>query len=295
MAAREEDGEEVLRIARKLDKMVSKKNTEGALDLLKQLKSVTMSLDMLESTRIGMSVNALRKQCSEEEVIALSKSLIKSWKKLLDSSEQRGRERSQSSSSSKDESSSAKKSDGPKSPSTPKMTRFPPLPVTSNSVRTKCREMLIAALQTDGDYIAIGSDCDLLAAQIEEAVFEEIQNTDMKYKNRIRSRIANLKDSKNPDLRKNVLCGGITPEQIAVMSCEEMASNELKEMRKAMTKAAIEEHQMAKTGGTQTDLFTCGKCKKKNCTYTQVQTRSADEPMTTFVVCNDCGNRWKFC
>ncbi|XP_068119296.1 transcription elongation factor A protein 2 isoform X2 [Hyperolius riggenbachi] len=254
-----------------------------------------MSLDMLESTRIGMSVNALRKQCSEEEVIALSKSLIKSWKKLLDSSEQRGRERSQSSSSSKDESSSAKKSDGPKSPSTPKMTRFPPLPVTSNSVRTKCREMLIAALQTDGDYIAIGSDCDLLAAQIEEAVFEEIQNTDMKYKNRIRSRIANLKDSKNPDLRKNVLCGGITPEQIAVMSCEEMASNELKEMRKAMTKAAIEEHQMAKTGGTQTDLFTCGKCKKKNCTYTQVQTRSADEPMTTFVVCNDCGNRWKFC
>lgn len=25
----------------------------------------------------------------------------------------------------------------------------------------------------------------------------------------------------------------------------------------------------------------------------QVQTRSADEPMTTFVLCNDCGNRWK--
>lgn len=25
----------------------------------------------------------------------------------------------------------------------------------------------------------------------------------------------------------------------------------------------------------------------------QVQTRSADEPMTTFVFCNQCGNRWK--
>lgn len=25
----------------------------------------------------------------------------------------------------------------------------------------------------------------------------------------------------------------------------------------------------------------------------KVQTRSADEPMTTFVVCNECGNRWK--
>jgi len=27
----------------------------------------------------------------------------------------------------------------------------------------------------------------------------------------------------------------------------------------------------------------------------QAQTRSADEPMTTFVYCNDCGHRWKVC
>ena len=47
--------------------------------------------------------------------------------------------------------------------------------------------------------------------------------------------------------------------------------------------------------GTHTDLLQCGKCKKKNCTYNQIQTRSADEPMTTFVLCNECGNRWKFC
>uniref|UniRef100_A0A8C5QGA9 Transcription elongation factor n=1 Tax=Leptobrachium leishanense TaxID=445787 RepID=A0A8C5QGA9_9ANUR len=288
-------GEEVVKIAKKLDKMVAKKSTDGSLDLLKELKNMSVTLDLLQSTRIGMSVNALRKQSNDAEVIALSKSLIKSWKKLLDSSEQQGKEKCQTSSppASSKVPSSAKKTDVPKSPVTPKMTRFPPLPVTSDSVRTKCREMMIAALQTDGDHITIGADCDLLAAQIEEAVYEEVQNTDMKYKNRIRSRIANLKDSKNPDLRKNVLCGAITPEQLAVMSSEEMASNELKEMRKAMTKAAIQEHQMAKTGGTPTDLFTCGKCKKKNCTYTQVQIRSADEPMTTYVVCNECGNRWK--
>lgn len=42
----------------------------------------------------------------------------------------------------------------------------------------------------------------------------------MKYKNRVRSRISNLKDAKNPDLRRNVLCGVITPQQIAVMTSE---------------------------------------------------------------------------
>jgi len=43
-----------------------------------------------------------------------------------------------------------------------------------------------------------------------------------------------------------------------------------------------------------TDIFRCGKCKKNNCTYFQMQTRSADEPMTTFVTCLECGKRWKF-
>ena len=42
-----------------------------------------------------------------------------------------------------------------------------------------------------------------------------------------------------------------------------------------------------------TDMFTCGRCKKKECTYFQLQTRSADEPMTTFVTCLNCGKRWK--
>ena len=44
-----------------------------------------------------------------------------------------------------------------------------------------------------------------------------------------------------------------------------------------------------------TGMFKCGKCKERNCTYFQLQTRSADEPMTTFVTCLNCNNRWKFC
>lgn len=51
-------------------------------------------------------------------------------------------------------------------------------------------------------------------------IFQELKNTDMKYKNRVRSRIANLKDAKNPNLRKNVLCGNIPPDKFAKMTAE---------------------------------------------------------------------------
>ncbi|XP_035490748.1 transcription elongation factor A protein 1 isoform X1 [Scophthalmus maximus] len=309
MGKKEED--EIIRIAKKMDKMAQKKNGAGALDLLKELRCVPMSLELLQSTRIGMSVNAIRKQSTDDEVTALAKSLIKSWKKLLDEpgggdkpSDEKRKEQtpvspSQGSPEAKEESSSCSNSSSKSEPaevSTNTLIHtFPRAPNTSDSVRVKCRELLSNALQSGDDYIAIGADCDELGAQIEECIFQEFKNTDMKYKNRVRSRISNLKDMKNPNLRRTVLCGSVTPERMAKMTAEEMASDELKEMRKNLTKEAVRDHQMATTGGTQTDLFTCGKCKGKCCTYTQVQTRSADEPMTTFVFCNECGNRWKFC
>ncbi|XP_030277844.1 transcription elongation factor A protein 2 isoform X1 [Sparus aurata] len=315
--------QEVERIAKKLDKMVHKKNTDGALDLLRELKNIKMSLETLQSTRVGMSVNAVRKQSSEEEVQTLAKALIKSWKKLLDGSEEKKKDGSpvRSSSTSKDSGSSEKSSKKsgesettpttpttptspsapttPTSPTTPtlppRVTSFPPPPVTTDSVRNKCRELLVAALQTDDDHRTIGVDCDHLAAQIEEEIFQEFKSTDIKYKTRLRSRISNLKDQKNPDLRRNVLCGNISPHRIASMTAEEMASAELKQIRENLTKESIREHQLSKVGGTETDMFICNKCHGKSCSYTQVQTRSADEPMTTFVLCNSCGNRWKFC
>ena len=51
-------------------------------------------------------------------------------------------------------------------------------------------------------------------------IFEEFKNTDSKYKSRVRSRIANLKDTRNPKLRENVLCGLISTERIASMPTE---------------------------------------------------------------------------
>ncbi|XP_061531787.1 transcription elongation factor A protein 3 isoform X2 [Phycodurus eques] len=373
--------DDLIRMAKKLEKMVARNNTEGAMDLLKELKSFNMTLQLLQETRIGMSVNSIRKHCTDEEVIALAKVLIKEWKRLLDSShphtekaeeekngldsskaavspnssprknsldsilsqpvkhhstdtkadrrdsdskqnssppakkltserrESRGSKASQPGppqrKSSTDHNGRKGKTEAPKTPTTPTSPTSPgltpaggPLPphlTTGDSVRDKCIEMLTVALRTDNDYKDFGTNCDSMAAEIEDHIYQEIKATDMKYKNRVRSRISNLKDPKNPGLRRNVLAGSIDLNRIATMSAEEMASDELKQLRNVLTQEAIREHQMAKTGGTTTDLLQCGKCKKKNCTYNQVQTRSADEPMTTFVLCNECGNRWKFC
>jgi DNA-directed RNA polymerase subunit M/transcription elongation factor TFIIS len=41
------------------------------------------------------------------------------------------------------------------------------------------------------------------------------------------------------------------------------------------------------------EQFFCYKCKKRRCTYFELQTRSADEPMTIFITCLECGNKWK--
>jgi transcription elongation factor S-II len=42
-------------------------------------------------------------------------------------------------------------------------------------------------------------------------------------------------------------------------------------------------------------IFKCRRCQSYKTTYYQLQTRSADESLTTYVNCTNCGNRWKFC
>lgn len=59
-----------------------------------------------------------------------------------------------------------------------------------------------------------------LAEELEECIYMEFHNTDNRYKNRIRSRVANLKDSKNPELRKNLLAGALPASRLAVMTAE---------------------------------------------------------------------------
>ncbi|XP_052893856.1 transcription elongation factor S-II isoform X6 [Anopheles moucheti] len=286
--------EEVFRIQKKLGKMTSQSDGSGqeqALDLLRELQRLNIDLDILTKTRIGMTVNELRKCSKDDEVISLAKSLIKSWKRFLagtppskDAGGVGGNKKDYD--REKESKSKAPPSGGMSSQSSSN---------TTDAVRLKCREMLANALRVDGEPPEGCQSPEELGEELEEAIFVEFKNTDMRYKNRVRSRVANLKDPKNPSLRANFISGAITAQRLAKMTSEEMASDEMKHLRDRFVKEAINDAQLATVQGTKTDLLKCGKCKKRNCTYNQLQTRSADEPMTTFVMCNECGHRWKFC
>lgn len=96
-----------------------------------------------------------------------------------------------------------------------------------------------------------------LAEELEEAIYQEFRNTDMRYKNRVRSRIANLKDAKNPTLRTNFRIGAITANRLATMTAEEMANDDIKKIREKFMKEAINDAQLATVQGN----YVCGNVR----------------------------------
>ena len=112
-----------------------------------------------------------------------------------------------------------------------------------------------------------------LATDLEEAIFGQFKQTNPKYKNQVRSRVFNLKDKKNQGLREGLLLGSILPARLAVMTSEEMASDEVKKQREKFVKEGIDDAALAINPGTKSTLIKCGGCGKNNTTYHQAQTR----------------------
>ena len=85
--------------------------------------------------------------------------------------------------------------------------------------------------------------------------------------------------------------------QITLEAFAELSAIDLNPKRwKARIEAQIEKDKHLYThSGTASIYLYCSGCKKKTkCDYYQLQTRSADEPMTTFVTCLECDRHWKF-
>jgi len=113
---------------------------------------------------------------------------------------------------------------------------------------------------------------------------------------------------KNADLREKLILGFTTVKSLVNMTPAELATAEENKKRtdtiqKLQDSMRLDwddanENKINEQCGITGDLlkaslFTCGRCKSIKTTSTQKQTRSADEPMTVFVFCLNCGKRWK--
>lgn len=171
-----------------------------------------------------------------------------------------------------------------------------------DSVRDKVRELLAEALckvsgEVDDELRDAVNACDpyIVAVQVETAMFEKWGRSSGAQKFKYRSIMFNIKDPNNPDFRRKVLIGEYPPRSIIELSPEDMASDERQKENKKIKEKALFNSQLGGPPKASTDKFKCGRCGKSQTTYYQMQTRSADEPMTTYVTCVNCDNRWKFC
>lgn len=140
------------------------------------------------------------------------------------------------------------------------------------------------------------------AKEIEQSVFDYSQkqskvysehwsnkNFIKEYSTNARKIIFNLLLNENKhNILKNIDIGNWKPEDIVTMDHKELYPELWMQYHKEIpldTEEVAEDH---------VGMFKCRKCKSRRTTYTQIQSRSADEPMTCHCYCYNCGNRWKF-
>lgn len=114
------------------------------------------------------------------------------------------------------------------------------------------------------------------------------------YMGKVRSVYSNLDpDSylKNTNLLKRLKKGEFQPHQLSFMDCTKTFPEKWKDLIDEKYKRDKVLFEMDENFAT--DQFKCSKCKMRKCSYFELQTRSADEPMTIFVTCLNCGKRWK--
>ncbi|KAG0242685.1 RNA polymerase II elongation factor [Mortierella sp. GBA43] len=298
---------DMLDIKKGLQDAQSKGSTSQTLSLLKQLSKFTM------------------KTHEDAEVSKLAKTIVKDWKTQVANETAPASTSSTPSSTAKSEGSksgsttkssaaqptvdtkvaSASSRDGSSTASSPQTPTDAPkdrtirsdgvrIKPTGNEVRDKCIEMLYQALGTNS--YAESERLLQKSVKIEEVVFKKLSpdNTPSKaYRERIRVFFMNLRKN-NPELRDAVVSGEVAVEDFCNYTPADMATAESKARDRAMQLENMFKAKGAEEQQAETDMFKCGKCKGRKCRYYQMQTRSADEPMTTFVTCINCGNRWKF-
>jgi DNA-directed RNA polymerase subunit M/transcription elongation factor TFIIS len=104
------------------------------------------------------------------------------------------------------------------------------------------------------------------------------------------TKLKSVLDNLNEPIINKLKNGELEPKKMAYYTHQELDPvkwNKIVEDKLKRDKLKFEISVQAST-----DVFTCGKCKEKKCTYYQAQIRSSDEAITTFVTCLVCDNHW---
>lgn len=114
------------------------------------------------------------------------------------------------------------------------------------------------------------------------------------YKSRFNGLLASIR--RNPDIIGRLKKGELKSSKFAeytpdVLEPDGFYSKRMIEKRERDLEI---ENNRAINDESYTGILKCGKCKTMKTSYYQMQTRSADEPMTTYVTCLNCQHKWKF-
>ncbi|KAI8418210.1 hypothetical protein FOFC_00776 [Fusarium oxysporum] len=280
---------------------------ENAIKLLETLKKdASPTEEMLRATRAGVFVGKLRSN-SNKDIARAAAELVNKWKKLVEQ-EKHSKLRAKVGSG----------SPAPAPSSAPASSPAPPPPSsagasgakykgdiekrkyetdnvnvkrTDSSVRNSCIGLIYNGLA----YRSTATENDVItrAVAVEHAAYTKFKGETPDYKKKIRSLFTNLKNKSNRELGRSVLSGEITAEKFVIMTDDELKSEEQRKKELELEKENMKKAQVPMAEKSISESLECGRCKKKQVSYTQAQTRAADEPMTTFCECMACGHRWK--
>ncbi|KAF2869336.1 transcription elongation factor S-II [Massariosphaeria phaeospora] len=297
------DVKEVELRGRSITKALSDGEPSASLiKLLTDLKGgVNATEELLRQTKIGVTVNRLR-QHKDPAVSKFAHELVSKWRDEVNKQKKKGP-------AVRAAAANGKSSPAPQSgtaspaPSKKKHTVDPEkrnhktdkveYRVTGEEARDACVRLMYDGLAFMSDEQP--DDILSIAKAVEAAAYANAGNTNNEaYRSKMRSLFQNLKNKSNLNLRKRVLSGDIAPKRFVTMSHDELKSKERRATDEKLKAENMNQAMVAKVEKSISTEFQCGKCKQKMVAYSQAQTRSADEPMTTFCECQNCGNRWKF-
>lgn len=249
---------------------------------------VQPSEKLLRETKVGVAVNKYRSS-TNAEISNLVKKMIKKWKEIVQLEKTAKKQKEAPATRPPPGSATGKFHSGPRNPKTDGVNTT----IYDNATRNASVSALYTALaiERDDDSKVILQVATKIETEVYKAEYSAVTDS---YRNKLRTFTMNLRNKKNPELRDRLLTGAIAPGAFIKMTPGEMAPESLKKEIEKLQKQNLFDAQGATEKRAVTDRFTCGKCKHKKVSYYQMQTRSADEPLTTFCTCENCGNRWKF-